>query len=279
MFSYPKGAYFGVARKYAPDIANFIKMLPEQGIDAYEIGFAFGIPESLDSGVVKAIEGSNIKVSIHLPLWINLGNPKNSEKDMKRLLQGLKIADNLGTIAVFHLGFYGGKPFDKIFRNLVSVLKEVLTEYQGEGVLGLETTGKQSAIGTVEEILKIIEAIDDARVTIVIDWAHLYARSNGTFPVNIEDFERVLRDCEKSLGYKPYHFHAGGVRFHNGNEVKHLPARSLSPPLPNLLKALKNRAYESFTWIVESPTSPEDVLWLKRLWNQETRRKNYEDIF
>jgi len=263
-----KGVYFGVARKFAPDIADFIKALPKQGINAYEIGFAFGIPEFFDYSVIEAIKTSGIKITIHLPLWINLGNPKNNDKNIRRLLQGLKIADELKTVAVFHLGFYGKKPFRKIFTNIVAVLREVLIEYRGEGVLGLETTGKQSAIGTVEEILEIIEAVNDNRVTIVIDWAHLYARSNGVFPASIEDFERVLRVCENSLGYKPYHFHAGGVHFQNGNEVKHLSAQSLSPPLPNLLRALTNRGYEDFTWIVESPTSIEDALWLKQLWNQ-----------
>jgi deoxyribonuclease IV len=257
---------FGVARKYAPDLSDYIIKLNQNNVDAYEMGFAYGIPESIPDETIALAKKYNIALSCHLPFWINLGN-SNNEKNMDYLLSGLKIAESLESIAVFHLGFYGDKRYPDLKDNIVSVLKQVLSiSGVKKAKMGIETTGKQAAIGTVFEIIELIQLIDDKRVMPVIDWSHLYARSNGTDPFAYDDFIRILTELENEIGYKPSHFHGGGIAYKNSNEVEHISAKSYEPPLPYLFTALQDLGYNDFTFIVETPDSLDDVRWLKDVW-------------
>lgn len=256
---------FGVARKYAKDLPEYILTLNQSNIDAYEIGFAYGSPERLAEDIIT-LSKNRVKLSCHLPLWINLGNP-NNKKNIDYLIAGLKIAEQLESVGVFHLGFYGNRKWDEIKYNAKDIIKEALSISDvKKAKLGIETTGKQKAIGTVDEIIELIKMIDDERVIPIIDWSHLYARSNGVYPYTFQDFREILENFEREIGYKPFYFHGGGIKYKNGNEIKHISAKVFEPPLPYLFTTLRELGYNDFTLIVESPDSIEDVKWLKRVW-------------
>jgi deoxyribonuclease-4 len=258
---------FGVARKYAKDLPNYISILHQNKIDAYEMGFAYGIPSSLPEKIIEFSKRYNVHLSAHLPFWINLGN-NAEEKNVNYLVSGLKISEQLGGIVVFHLGFYGKKRFNELKENIVRIIQEALNlSGTKNGIMGIETTGRQKEIGTIDEIIQIIKLINSERVIPVIDWSHLYSRSNGTYPYSIQDFKEVLEKFEENLGYRPSYFHGGGVEYKWGNEVRHVSAKTFEPPLPYLFKALKDLGYSDFTFIVESPDSIEDVKWLKQVWH------------
>ena len=80
----------GVARKFGPDISKYITQLHAQNIDAYEIGFAYG-PRNISEQDLTIANNNNVKLSGHLPFWINLGNLDNAEKNIKYLSDGLKL--------------------------------------------------------------------------------------------------------------------------------------------------------------------------------------------
>lgn len=269
---------FGVARKYAKDLQDYIVMLNQNKVDAYEMGFAYGIPESISDDIIALSKTHKVNLSCHLPFWINLGN-LNKEKNINYLVSGLKIAERLESVAVFHLGFYGkikNKP-DELKRDIINTIQESLDiSNVKNGKLGIETTGKQKAIGTVDEIIELIKLINDNRVMPIVDWSHLYARSNGTYPYDCENFEEVLRKIEKEIGYKPYYFHGGGTEYKKGNEVRHVSAKTHEPPLPYLFAALQKLGYVDFTFIVESPDSIEDLKWLKQIW--KSPRDYFDEI-
>ncbi len=257
---------FGVARKYAKDISNYIVKLSQDNVDAYEMGFAYGIPSDFSNEALELSKKYDISLSCHLPFWINLGN-SNKEKNINYLVSGLKIAEKLKSIAVFHLGFYGKKKFHDLKKEIINSIQSALELFEiKNGKLGIETTGKQKAIGTVNEIIDLIKLIDDNRVIPVIDWSHLYARSNGVSPYVYQDFKNILEKFEREINYKPFYFHGGGVEYKNGNEIKHRSAKIFEPPLPYFFAALKNLDYKDFILIVESPDSIEDVKWLKQVW-------------
>ncbi|MEA3229656.1 MAG: TIM barrel protein, partial [archaeon] len=196
------------------------------------------------------------------------------EKNIDYLVSGLKVADRLNTVAVFHLGFYGDKRFDELKGSIVEAMQTALDKSDiKDGRLGIETTGKQKAIGTCDEIIELVKIIGDPRVMPVIDWSHVYARNDGTFPASPKDFKRILNKFEDALGYRPSYFHGGGVEYKNGNEVRHISSRAYEPPLPYLFAALHDLKYSDFTFIVESPDSIEDVRLLRQVW------KSPEDYF
>ncbi len=257
---------FGIARLYSSDLLHFINLLVKNRIDAYEIGFDKRISPDIINNISHASRINNIKLSCHLPLWINLGNYQK-ENNIGYLVRGLKLVEELKSTGVFHLGFYGRKKFNELKDNIICTIKDALTLSDVKNAkLGIETTGKQTTIGTCEEIIELTNSIDDKRVIPIIDWSHLYARNNGTSPYIIEDFKKILEKFENEIGYKPYHFHGGGIKYKMGNEVKHLSAKTNEPPIPNLFTALQDLGYEDFTLIVESPDSIEDVKWLKQVW-------------
>ena len=257
---------FGVARKYANDVREYVTKLIQNNIDAYEMGFAYGIPEKIPEEIIDFSKKYGFTLSCHLPFWINLGN-SNDEKNINYLVKGLNVAEQLNSVAVFHLGFYGKKKWNEIKYNARDIIRRALElSNVKKAKLGVETTGKQQAIGTVDEIIELIKLIDDKRVIPVIDWSHIYARNNGFYPYKYKDFVDILEKFETELGYKPFYFHGGGIEYKNGNEVKHVSAKKLEPPLPYLFAALKELNYNDFIFIVESPDSIEDIKWLKEVW-------------
>ncbi len=257
---------FGIARKYAKDLPEYIDLLAQKNIDAYEMGFAYGIPQNISENIITQSKKCKVALSCHLPFWINLGNSKR-KKNVSYLVSGLKIAEKLKNVATFHLGFYGGKKINELKEGIVNAIQEALDKSNvKKGKLGIENTGKQQAIGTVNELIKLLELINDDRVIPVIDWSHFYARNNGNYPYSCEDFKEVLESFEEKLGYKPNYFHGGGVEYKNGNETRHISAKSFNPPLPYLFATLQDLGYKEFTFIVESPDSIEDVKWLKEVW-------------
>lgn len=267
---------YGVARKYAKDLPNYIVKLNQEDIDAYEMGFAYGIPEKISKDTINLAERRGVALSCHLPFWINLGN-SNDEKNVNYLVSGLKIAEQLGSVAVFHLGFYGGKNWNNIKDHAKKIIQKALEISKvKKAKLGIETTGKQSALGTLDEVIELVNIINDKRVIPIIDWSHLFARNNGTWPSSYEDFVRILNKLEKELGYKPFYFHGGGIEYKNGNEIKHISAKSYQPPLSYLFAAMQDLGYKDIIFIVESPDSINDVKWLKDVW--KSPRKFFKNM-
>lgn len=70
----------GVARKYAKDLDCYIRKIAKEGVNAFEIGFAYGVPEMFPEEYLKCAEDCQVKLSGHLPFWINLENLNNQEK-------------------------------------------------------------------------------------------------------------------------------------------------------------------------------------------------------
>lgn len=267
---------FGVARKYAKDLPNYIVSLSQKKIDAYEMGFAFGIPQDISDDVITLSKKQKVTLSCHLPFWINLGN-SDRKKNIDYLTSGLRLAEKLRTVAVFHLGFYGGKKFNSLKEDITNVIKDVLDINKVQNAkLGIEITGRQKAIGTCDEIIELINFIYDERVIPVIDWSHLYARNNGTYPYTYEDFKEVLKKFENEIGYKPFYFHGSGIEYKNGNEIRHLSVKKCEPPLPRLFAALQDLGYNEFTLILESPDPIGDVIELKQVW--ESPRDHFDRI-
>lgn len=256
----------GIARKYGKDLKKYIGAIADQNIDAYEMGFAYGVPKDIPKDILTFAQDKKLLLSGHLPFWINLGNYDNNEKNVQYLLDGIKIAEILGSTVVFHLGFYGKNSFKDIRLNILSCFEQALAQVPlKNGRIGIETTGKQKAIGTVDEIIDIINLINNPHVVPIIDWSHVFARSNGSDANGYLAFSTILQQFEEKCKIVPDYFHGGSVIYENGNEKKHQSSKSFSPSMPALLCALKDRGYSDVTMIIESPDSINDVNWLKSL--------------
>ena len=260
---------FGVARRYANDITSFLEKLHNNSIEAYEIGFAYGVPNDFPNDIIKKAKNLNIILSGHIPFFLSWKDEDSIEKSIDHIKRGFNFAKKVETIAVCHLGFYGKYSFEELKPTIVQAINNLVLsdkEYyeQSTPLLGIETTGKKSEIGTIDEVITIVQNLTTNIAIPIIDWAHLYARSNGKFPRNIEDFEKILARLETQLGIKKFYFHGSGIEYKNGQEKRHLSLKTYEPPLPYLMSVLKDAGYD-YTIIVESPDAIQDLIWLKEV--------------
>ena len=89
----------------------------------------------------------------------------------------------------------------------------------------------------------------------------MYAQSNGLFPSTRKDFKQILNDLDK-LSITKLYFPAGGIEYFGGNEKKHISIKKCEPPLAFLIEELELGGYDAQI-IIESPTSIEDINWLR----------------
>lgn len=272
---------FGVARRYAKDVDIFLRKLHKNAIQAYEIGFVYGIPERFPEETTKLAEKLKIKLSGHIPFFISWSNEKRIFKSIEHLTRGIRFAAQLKTVAVFHLGYYGKVTFQELRNKIIEGIENAIKLAKEQcnlnhPVLGIETTGKRSEIGSIDEVLSIVSDLSTNLVIPVVDWAHIFARSNGKFPQSTDDFRLIVTKLENEIGLKNFYFHGSGIEYKNGNEKRHLSAKTCKPPLPYLFSVLNELGYD-YTFIVESPDPINDVIWLKEvslnpeLWSKKVR--------
>ena len=260
---------FGVARRYAKDMNAFLQKLHGNSIRAYEIGFPYGVPNTFPEETVKLAKELKIKLSGHIPFFLSWSSEEKEAKSVEHLLRGVKFAARLQTIAICHLGYYGAKDFEELRHTIVRGIDNAIHLAKekhnfSNPVLGIETTGKKSEIGSLDEVLSVVSALPMDVAVPVIDWAHIFARSNGRFPQSIDDFRLILTRLEDEMGMKSFYFHGSGIEYKNGHEKKHLSVKTCRPPLPYLFAVLNDAGYD-YTLIVESPNAIEDVIWLKEV--------------
>jgi deoxyribonuclease-4 len=260
---------FGVARIYGKDINSFLQKLQGNSVEAYEIGFAYGVRDDVPAETIKLAEDLGIRLSGHAPFFISWSNEEKVLNSVEHLLKGVNFAARLHTITVCHMGYYGGKSFEDLRPTILNGVNKAINmakenhDIRGP-VIGIETTGKRYEVGSLDEVLSIVNGLSVDIAIPVIDWAHIFARSNGESPRKIDDFRRVLSRLEKEVGLKKFYFHASGIDYKDGNEKKHLSAKICKPPFPYLFEVLNEAGYD-YTLIVESPDAIGDLIWLREV--------------
>ena len=127
--------------------------------------------------------------------------------------------------------------------------------------LALESMGKPSQFGTLEEVLKISKEFD---IYPCIDPAHLHARTNGKINTT-EEWNDIIDQYEKALGKKSLdhvHFHYSGIEYTEKGERKHLPLQESDARWKDFLKVLHDRKIGG-TLVCESPAMEDDTLLLR----------------
>jgi deoxyribonuclease-4 len=128
-------------------------------------------------------------------------------------------------------------------------------------LLGLETTGKVSQFGTLEENIEISKQVNVC--VPALDPAHLFARDGGRIDYS-EMFEKI-----EPLNLKHIHMHFSGIKWRpvkltgKGNEWHHMEINANQPPFEPLAKEILKRKL-GVTIICESPLLEQDSLIMKK---------------
>ncbi|HLN89639.1 MAG TPA: TIM barrel protein, partial [Candidatus Binatia bacterium] len=211
--------------------ADVPKLLHEEGLDAFEYQASrWGPkPQVKREDAIKLGEEArknDVKLSMHGSYFINLSGKKEVVEASKRRLIACAIAaDWMGAyVVVFHSGFYGKFEKDYALKSCITALKEVSAEMKSLGLeakLGPETMGRKFQVGTLDEIIKINQEVEN--IQLVVDWGHLHALHLGTLK-KVEDFRIIAEKVEQKLGtdaLRSMHCHFSKIEFSNQGEKRH----------------------------------------------------------
>ncbi len=131
--------------------------------------------------------------------------------------------------------------------------------------LGLETMGKGTQFGTLEELLKLSKEFG---IYPTVDPAHMHARTNGAWNT-AKEWETMFDMYEKALGkksLKTVHMHFSGIAYGPKGEKHHVPLQESDARWVDFLKVVKKRKIEGVI-VCESPLLEVDTLLLQETYN------------
>ncbi|MBI5884706.1 TIM barrel protein [archaeon] len=239
------------------------------GLDCNELEFTYSVvlDEEAARKVKAKAESNCIKLSVHAPYFVNLNSVEKQkiEASKKRILKAAVIGQIAGArIVCFHPGFYGKDSRQQALENVMQELEDLVERFKEKGLkikIGLETTGKGSQFGTVEEILELSKL---KNVVPYIDFSHVHARGNGCLK-SIDDFLNVLkkaRQADKEL-LEGLFMHVSGIEYTIKGERRHLNLAESDFNYKALLQALHELKVKG-NIICESPNLEADALLLKK---------------
>ncbi|MEM0368515.1 MAG: TIM barrel protein [Desulfurococcaceae archaeon] len=272
--------WFGPAGKpitlKSSDILRAPSFLKEIGLNAmeYEAVRGVNIKEEKARALGAEAKANGVKLSLHAPYFINLaGKREVIEASINRLKESIEAASWMNAyVVVFHPGYYKDAPSKKdALLKVISSLKNVV-EYRDQlGAknvwLGPETTGRTSQVGDLREVVEISRNLEGVRP--VVDFAHIYARSNGRYVTSKEEVIEILEFIEKELGewaLKPLHVHFSKIEFGRGGEKEHhnLSEEEYGPNFTHVCQALCEIGVDAVI-ISESPVLEQDSLVMLKL--------------
>lgn len=245
------------------------RWLYEMGLNAYEYqcGRGVNIGEETARKIAAQAALHDIAMSLHAPYYINLSNrdEERVQKNIGYVLASCQAATWLGADRiVVHTGGVGKQSRTKAFENTKKNVRDILNSVEQAGyttTICLETMGKQSVIGSAEEIFELV-ALDD-RLLPCIDFGHLNARTCGKCSTE-EEFAQVLDLMENTIGTeraRVFHSHFSHIEYGPKGEVRHLTFadKQYGPDFAPLAKLIAQRGWTPRFICESAGTQAEDA--------------------
>jgi deoxyribonuclease-4 len=258
------------------NLKRVFEILVDAGVGALEYAAVHGLrtDEKKASQIGGLARENGISMSLHAAYYINLAskNPEIRERSRQRLIKALVFAPLMDVKrVVFHPGTLGGMSPDDAHVVVRDALRSVWNEVGNKSsgaVLAPEIAGKIAMYGSCEQLIALCRDVEGCIPT--IDWAHLYAQSQGQIN-DKESYLRVLRLFEDELGslfVDNMHFHFSGITFNQRGEVTHQPVgQEWGPDIYPLLEIVREVGYKP-TFICESPNPLQGALFAKYIFEQ-----------
>ena len=258
------------------NVKRVFQMLKEAGVNALEYAAVHGLKTKEDKAKVigDLAKEHGITMSMHAAYYISLASktPRIRKTSKERLIKALKFAPwmNVKRI-VFHPGYLGGLSKEEAHSVIRDALKEVWETagaHGGGAFLAPEIAGKLSAYGSIDQIIKLCQDVEGCIPT--IDWAHLYARSQGEVN-DKQSYLNILTRFEDELGdlfLNNMHFHISGITFTEKGEAAHRPlGQEWGPDILPLVEIVRECGYKP-TFISESTNPLQGALYAKFLFEE-----------
>lgn len=242
------------------------------GLDCLEMEFVRGVKIGSDTAakVGAKARALGLSLSAHAPYYVNLNSPELGKRlqSQDHLLRSARAAALCGAKSVvFHAGYYGASTPEKTYEAIRREIGQVLSALRAERspvLLRIETMGKSSQFGTLDEVLTLCKEVEGLQPC--LDFSHLHARQGKAN--SYLDFHRILRKVEKRLGkaaLKNIHIHISGIEYNPKGEVRHLNLPDSDFCYHEWIQALGDFDVEG-TVVCESPARETDAAMLKNLY-------------
>ena len=249
-----------------------IKCAKSLGLDAYEIEFVRGVRMKEDSAysISKLVKDLDIVISSHAPYYINLATleKEKAERSKNHIISSSRITELAGGwITVVHPGYYqklSKKEAYSLVKKRLEEILEVLSQENIKTKIGIETMGKLSSFGKLEEVLSLYQDLE--RIYPVIDFAHLRALNIYKFTETdhyVKVFEMFGEEIEKN-----FHVHFSEIEFTEKGEKRHLPLETNNEPdYKAFIRACVENGF-SGSVICESPKIDIDAQLMKKYYEE-----------
>jgi deoxyribonuclease-4 len=245
----------------------------ELGLFSLELGWvrSVRVSEKTCALIKSTAEENDVSISVHAPYFINL-NADGEEwpKSRKRLMDAAHYGNMASaTDIVFHPGSYFQHPPEDVLPIAIHRLQgciEELRAAKNEVILRPETMGKSAMLGSLDDTLKMSEAIEGVQPC--LDVAHLFARPGDGSINSYDDWAQALEYYGNALGdnsLKNLHIHISGIDYGEKGEKEHLPLDESEFDYEVFLKSLMDFNCQGRI-LCESPILEEDALKCKQTW-------------
>ncbi len=260
------------------DSLSGIERVHELGLGCIELEFVRGVKMGRETAqkVHEKAKQLDVRLSVHAPYYINLSaEGEILAKSRERILNSARIGNICGARSVvIHAGFCEGSQkevYEKIKKELISIMEQLESE-SADITLRIETMGRYSQFGTLDEVLEITEV---EGVLPCIDFSHLHAIT-GKFN-SFGEFSSVLSQVEDKLGREGLgnmHVHVSGIEYSDKGEKRHLVFDESDFNYQELAQAFRDFDIKGAV-ISESPNLETDALKLKKEYDDAENNIKY----
>jgi deoxyribonuclease-4 len=169
-----------------------------------------------------------------------------------------------GGPVVFHPAYFGGMDKEQVYQTTKAAILEMMDtikEREWNCMLAAETTGKHSALGSLEETIRLVS---ETGCSCCIDFAHLYARNYGK--IDYAEALDKLKPVMPKLGNR-LHMHFSGIEYTQKGERNHITIDHDKPPFRPLAQEIMERGLD-VTIISESPVTWQDSLVMRKVFEE-----------
>jgi deoxyribonuclease-4 len=236
------------------------------GLHAMEVEFVRGVKMGNQLAKECGAEAKKlgIELSVHAPYYINLASEdtKKQKESVQRILDSCERGHHLGAREiVFHPAYFGKNDKEKVYQITKGHILDMMETIEKKGwdvALSPETTGKHSALGSLDETIRLAK---ETKCSFNIDFAHLYARNYGKI-----DYREILDRVQSELMPKHLQCHFSNISYTAKGERSHENLNS-HPPFEPLAKEILKRKLD-VTIICESPVTWRDSLKMRGIFER-----------
>ena len=255
---------------------NSGKYALDHPLEAGEMLRMLSIPISSDYQKLRFIgdvaKELDVSMSIHTPHYMELTNTEKAGEDSMRWLKWAALLGNaLGASHVAtYLGIYGDDPGESL-ETAIENLRKVRNWLKRNKIrikLGVETSGWQDVLGSMDEIMEICSKVPNTRP--VLNFGHIHSREGGSLNTR-EDFQQIF-DMTKKFARDGYYTHFTGVEHSAGYERQYTPIKRGDLKFEPLAEAILDNDID-MTIISSSPLIEHDAMYMKILLERQMLKR------